>query len=70
MKTLHHYRTASKDGRAVHIEDMIIALRQQGHEASIQELSMAWKRSATRAAELGASLPAKSWQPAPQRKAA
>ena len=32
MKILYHHRTASKDGQAVHIEEMIDALRAQGHE--------------------------------------
>jgi glycosyltransferase involved in cell wall biosynthesis len=31
MKILYHHRTASKDGQAVHIEELIDALRQQGH---------------------------------------
>ncbi|MEW5787682.1 MAG: glycosyltransferase family 4 protein [Pseudomonadota bacterium] len=32
MKILYHHRTASKDGQAVHIEEMIQALRELGHE--------------------------------------
>jgi len=35
MKILYHHRTASKDGQAVHIEEMIAALRAQGHEVCI-----------------------------------
>lgn len=35
MKILYHHRTASKDGQAVHIEEMIEALRAQGHEVRI-----------------------------------
>ncbi|MDP2809169.1 MAG: glycosyltransferase family 4 protein [Rhodocyclaceae bacterium] len=35
MKILYHHRTASKDGQAVHIEEMIAALRAQGHEVRI-----------------------------------
>ena len=32
MKILYHHRTRSKDGQAVHIEEMIAALRLLGHE--------------------------------------
>jgi glycosyltransferase involved in cell wall biosynthesis len=35
MKILYHHRTASKDGQAVHIEELIAALRSQGHEVRI-----------------------------------
>jgi glycosyltransferase involved in cell wall biosynthesis len=35
MKILYHHRTASKDGQAVHIEEMIEALRAEGHEVRI-----------------------------------
>ena len=35
MKILYHHRTASKDGQAVHIEEMIAALRELGHEVII-----------------------------------
>ncbi|MES2715289.1 MAG: glycosyltransferase family 4 protein [Pseudomonadota bacterium] len=35
MKILYHHRTASKDGQAVHIEEMIHALREQGHEVRV-----------------------------------
>lgn len=35
MKILYHHRTASKDGQAVHIEEMIEALRKLGHEVRI-----------------------------------
>jgi glycosyltransferase involved in cell wall biosynthesis len=35
MKILYHHRTASKDGQAVHIEEMIHALRSQGHEVCV-----------------------------------
>lgn len=35
MKILYHHRTASKDGQAVHIEEMIQALREQGHEVVV-----------------------------------
>ena len=33
MRILFHHRIASRDGQAVHIEEMIAALRLQGHEA-------------------------------------
>jgi glycosyltransferase involved in cell wall biosynthesis len=35
MKILYHHRTASKDGQAVHIEEMISALRALGHEVRV-----------------------------------
>lgn len=35
VKILYHHRTASKDGQAVHIEEMIAALREQGHEVHV-----------------------------------
>lgn len=35
MKILYHHRTRSKDGQYVHIEEMIEALRKQGHEVII-----------------------------------
>jgi glycosyltransferase involved in cell wall biosynthesis len=35
MKILYHHRTASKDGQAVHIEEMIAALKAQGHEVRV-----------------------------------
>lgn len=35
MRILYHHRTASKDGQAVHIEEMIAAMRDQGHEVHI-----------------------------------
>ena len=35
MKILYHHRTASKDGQAVHIEELIAALREQGHEVRV-----------------------------------
>lgn len=35
MKILYHHRTASKDGQAVHIEEMISALRSLGHEVRV-----------------------------------
>lgn len=35
MRILYHHRTASKDGQAVHIEEMIAALRKLGHEVRV-----------------------------------
>jgi glycosyltransferase involved in cell wall biosynthesis len=35
VKILYHHRTASMDGQAVHIEEMIHALREQGHEVRV-----------------------------------
>jgi glycosyltransferase involved in cell wall biosynthesis len=35
VKILYHHRTRSKDGQYVHIEEMIRALREQGHEVII-----------------------------------
>ena len=35
MKILYHHRTASKDGQAVHIEELIEALRVLGHEVRV-----------------------------------
>lgn len=35
MRILYHHRTASKDGQAVHIEELIHALREQGHEVFV-----------------------------------
>jgi hypothetical protein len=35
VKILYHHRTRSKDGQYVHIEEMIRALRAQGHEVII-----------------------------------
>lgn len=35
MKILYHHRTASRDGQAVHIQEMIDALRAEGHEVRV-----------------------------------
>ena len=35
MKILYHHRTASKDGQAVHIEELISSLRGLGHEVKV-----------------------------------
>ena len=32
MRILFHHRIASRDGQAVHIEELLAALQQQGHE--------------------------------------
>ena len=43
MKILYHHRTRSKDGQYVHIEEMISALREQGHEVIVVAPSTADK---------------------------
>jgi len=35
MKILYHHRTASRDGQSVHIDELIHALREQGHEVHV-----------------------------------
>lgn len=35
MKILYHHRTASKDGQAVHIEELVGALRELGHDVRV-----------------------------------
>ena len=35
MKILYHHRTASKDGQAVHIDELIAAFRELGHEVHV-----------------------------------
>ena len=35
MRILYHHRTASKDGQAVHIEEMIAAMCADGHEVRV-----------------------------------
>jgi len=35
MKILYHHRTASRDGQAVHIDELIASLRARGHEVRI-----------------------------------
>ena len=37
MKILYHHRIASKDGQYVHIEELITALKAQGHEIIMAE---------------------------------
>lgn len=41
MKILYHHRVASKDGQDVHIEEMIAAMRRQGHEVVVVAPGMA-----------------------------
>jgi len=40
LKILYHHRTASKDGQAVHIEGLVTAFRELGHEVLIVEPGM------------------------------
>lgn len=47
MRILYHHRTASKDGQAVHIEEMIHALRTQGHEVHVVSPDMGEARPAS-----------------------
>ena len=35
VRILYHHRTASSDGQAVHIEEMVVALRDLGHEVRV-----------------------------------
>jgi glycosyltransferase involved in cell wall biosynthesis len=35
MKILYHHRTASRDGQAVHIDELVAALRARGHEVRV-----------------------------------
>ena len=51
MKILYHHRTASKDGQAVHIEEMIHALRELGHEVRV--VAPAAEGNADMGAEVG-----------------
>jgi len=52
MKILYHHRTASKDGQAVHIEEMIASMRELGHEVRIVAPGSA-QDSADMGAEVG-----------------
>lgn len=47
MRILYHHRTASKDGQAVHIEEMIHALREQGHEVHVVSPDMGESKPAS-----------------------
>jgi len=51
LKILYHHRTASKDGQAVHIEEMIHALRELGHEVRV--VAPAAEGNADMGAEVG-----------------
>jgi len=53
MRVLYHHRTASKDGQAVHIEEMITALREQGHEVRVVAPGQADERAGEMGAEVG-----------------
>ncbi len=41
MRILYHHRTASRDGQAVHIDEMIAAMRMLGHEVHVVAPSIA-----------------------------
>jgi len=60
MKILYHHRTASKDGQAVHIDEMIHSLRELGHEVRVVAPGQGAEadRSANRGAQMGADV---SW---------
>lgn len=53
MRVLYHHRTASKDGQAVHIEEMITALREQGHEVRVVAPGQPDDRAGEMGAEVG-----------------
>ena len=53
MKILYHHRTASKDGQAVHIDEMITALREQGHEVRVVAPAPAADEGAAMGGEVG-----------------
>jgi glycosyltransferase involved in cell wall biosynthesis len=53
MRVLYHHRTASKDGQAVHIEEMITALREQGHEVRVVAPGGSSEPSGQMGAEVG-----------------
>lgn len=53
MKILYHHRTASKDGQAVHIEEMVHALRALGHEVRVVAPAAADAASAPMGQDLG-----------------
>lgn len=53
MRVLYHHRTASKDGQAVHIEEMITALREQGHEVRVVAPGQGDERAGEMGAEVG-----------------
>jgi glycosyltransferase involved in cell wall biosynthesis len=54
MRILYHHRTASKDGQAVHIDELIHALRELGHEVRVVAPSAAGPaRQGAMGAEVG-----------------
>lgn len=53
MKILYHHRTASKDGQAVHIEEMVHALRELGHEVRVVAPATSDAASAPMGQDLG-----------------
>jgi glycosyltransferase involved in cell wall biosynthesis len=53
MKILYHHRTASKDGQGVHIDEMITALREQGHEVRVVAPAAAADQGAAMGSEVG-----------------
>ncbi|MBA3033128.1 MAG: glycosyltransferase family 4 protein [Gammaproteobacteria bacterium] len=65
MKILYHHRTASKDGQAVHIEEMVGALRALGHEVRVvgpQESGGSMGDDATWVHKLKAVLPKAAYE--------
>jgi len=57
MKILYHHRTASKDGQAVHIEEMIHSLRELGHEVRVVAPGLAEEGAqAAKGADMGAEV--------------
>lgn len=60
MKILYHHRTASKDGQAVHIEEMIASMRKLGHEVRVvaPDMAQASGESAEGAGRMGGGV---SW---------
>lgn len=53
MRILYHHRTASKDGQAVHIEELIHALRELGHEVRVVAPSVGGAPGGDMGAEVG-----------------
>jgi len=47
MKILYHHRTSSLDGQAVHIAELVAALRQHGHDVIMVEPPATLKRKST-----------------------
>ena len=45
MKILYHHRTRSKDGQAVHIDELVSALRARGHDVKVVGPSLAEEAS-------------------------